>query len=278
MVIAVVLMLIPKSTYEKIFGVNEPTNKPTVYDYYQVVYVIDTNERLVGLKVGVEAILEDQIRQKWDLLTENNKTLPVGYTSPISKASLNSYQIIDEVLNLDVSEEFLTSNGKLAISSLAWTFCNEDDNIKEVIVNINGEKLTELKDYHFNKINKKIVANTEYETNFLYEAKYTTVIHYENDTIIPVTYFYLNTDECDYIVSKLFDEELCNSEEYDYLLSAEQIVINLGISGTINNNTLKALVDTLAYNYEAVQITINGLDNIIYKTVTNEIDPTTPLV
>jgi hypothetical protein len=75
---------------------------------------------------------EDEIFQKWNLLTANSDKLPEGYTSVINKdAVLNSYEIKEQVLVMDVSPEIKLSNGRSAIETIAWTFLN--DGIEEVV-------------------------------------------------------------------------------------------------------------------------------------------------
>ncbi|MFR7881318.1 MAG: GerMN domain-containing protein [Christensenellales bacterium] len=113
--------------------------------------------------------------QKWNLLTSQMNKIPQGYSSPITPSTvLNDYKIEDNKLILNVSEDILRSSGRLAIESLAWTFCN--DEIKEVVLRVDENVVNLISDYQFNKISKEIGTNFTYETSYLFEADYTTVV------------------------------------------------------------------------------------------------------
>ena len=103
--------------------------------------------------------------------------IPQGYSSPITPSTvLNDYKIEDNKLILNVSEDILRSSGRLAIESLAWTFCN--DEIKEVVLRVDENVVNLISDYQFNKISKEIGTNFTYETSYLFEADYTlSLIH-----------------------------------------------------------------------------------------------------
>jgi hypothetical protein len=140
-----ILLAIPKSTYESWFNKdNTPVDDvPNTEKYTRMVYLKNTGGKLVGVNVEVDELEEDEILQKWNLLTSNSDMLPTGYTSVINKdAVLNSYEIKENLLVLDVSPEIKLSSGRSAVESLAWTFIN--DEITEVALVVNGERLKEV--------------------------------------------------------------------------------------------------------------------------------------
>lgn len=263
-VLTVVLVSIPKETYQKLFGNKIDNPDEVIYEEHQIIYVINKDQKLVGLKVGVEKIEEDEIVQKWDLLTKNANSLPDGYVSPIdNKTTLIDYQINNSILTFNLSEDFLNSNGKFAIASLAWTFC-EDDGIKEIVVVVNDSIITKLNDYSFNRINKEISVNYQFENMFVYDSVVTTIIHYYDDYIMPVTYFHSSTDECSYIIDKVLLENIGN--EVDYTLEETLVVVNLDITELLSQKELNSIVESLKYNFGVSSIVINGTESVLYTT------------
>ena len=263
-VLTVVLVSIPKETYQKLFGNKIDNPDEVIYEEHQIIYVINKDQKLVGLRVGVEKIEEDEIVQKWDLLTKNANSLPDGYVSPIdNKTTLIDYQINNLILTFNLSEDFLNSNGKFAIASLAWTFC-EDDGIKEIVVVVNDSIITKLNDYSFNRINKEISVNYQFENMFVYDSVVTTIIHYYDDYIMPVTYFHSSTDECSYIIDKVLLENIGN--EVDYTLEETSVVVNLDITELLSQKELNSIVESLKYNFGVSSIVINGTESVLYTT------------
>ena len=197
-ILAFVLLLvgvacaIPKTTYEKWFN-KDQQDESNVNVETKLVYVKNASGKLVGLEVPIKEENEDEIIQKWNLLTIHSDNIPNGYTTPLNaKTSLESYQINDSVLELNVSSDIASSEGRTAVESLAWTFIN--DEIKEVKLFVNGVEVKEINTYLIRKIDKSMGINLEYETNYLYEANATTLVYYEQEYILPVTYLHLEED------------------------------------------------------------------------------------
>ena len=272
-VVIAVLVAIPKQTYQKWFGKTPTTdNPPTVYTEYQTVYVKNAGQKIVGVKIGVASIEEDQISQKWDLLTKNGNVLPSGYTSAIApSATLVEHELTNGVLTLHVSNDFLKSEGRSAVEALAWTFC--DDQIHEVIVKIDGEVVKELNEYRFKKIAKEIGVNMTYETSYLFEATCTTIIHHNGDNIIPVTYFYMDTNVCDYIIKKTLDEQMVSSKGYSFTLAEDGLVINLATNDKLDEKTLLSISESVQFNLNVDYLTINGIESVLYQKTFKELDP-----
>lgn len=273
LLIVIVAIAIPKTTYQKWFNRNQIQQNDNVLTEFQRIYVVNDQNQLVGVKVYVESIEEDQITQKWNLLTANMNKIPSGFSSPITPSTiLESYSIENRKLVLNVSEDISRSAGKLAVDCLAWTFCN--DEIEEVVIKNDDVVINTINDYRFNKISIKNGANFTYETAYLYEASYTTIIYHENDIIRPVTYFYKNNiDECDYVIKKTLATINLNDENYEFELENNELVINLLNIDSLDQYTTKTIEDSVKLNLDIDGFTINGQNNVIYdKTFANPMD------
>ena len=223
------------------------------------------------LLLPVEEIEEDQIAQKWNLLTSQMNKIPQGYSSPITPSTvLNDYKIEDNKLILNVSEDILRSSGRLAIESLAWTFCN--DEIKEVVLRVDENVVNLISDYQFNKISKEIGTNFTYETSYLFEADYTTVVFYENDFILPVTYFYKDINEYDFMISKIFSENNIELTDYTYTIDNENLVIQINDNITMSDSLKQTLEETVKLNFSVDAMTVNGVDTVLYEKTFVEVN------
>lgn len=269
--ILITLICIPKTTYQKWFGKTPNDNPVDTNKEYQTIFVVDEKNKLVGLKVPVEEIEEDQIAQKWNLLTSQMNKIPQGYSSPITPSTvLNDYKIEDNKLILNVSKDILRSSGRLAIESLAWTFCN--DEIKEVVLRVDENVVNLISDYQFNKISKEIGTNFTYETSYLFEADYTTVVFYENDFILPVTYFYKDINEYDFMISKIFSENNIELTDYTYTIDNENLVIQINDNITMSDSLKQTLEETVKLNFSVDAMTVNGVDTVLYEKTFVEVN------
>ena len=269
--ILITLICIPKTTYQKWFGKTPNDNPVDTNKEYQTIFVVDEKNKLVGLKVPVEEIEEDQIAQKWNLLTSQMNKIPQGYSSPITPSTvLNDYKIEDNKLILNVSEDILRSSGRLAIESLAWTFCN--DEIKEVVLRVDENVVNLISDYQFNKISKEIGTNFTYETSYLFEDDYTTVVFYENDFILPVTYFYKDINEYDFMISKIFSENNIELTDYTYTIDNENLVIQINDNITMSDSLKQTLEETVKLNFSVDAMTVNGVDTVLYEKTFVEVN------
>lgn len=269
--ILITLICIPKTTYQKWFGKTPNDNPVDTNKEYQTIFVVNEKNKLVGLKVPVEEIEEDQIAQKWNLLTSQMNKIPQGYSSPITPSTvLNDYKIEDNKLILNVSEDILRSSGRLAIESLAWTFCN--DEIKEVVLRVDENVVNLISDYQFNKISKEIGTNFTYETSYLFEADYTTVVFYENDFILPVTYFYKDINEYDFMISKIFSENNIELTDYTYTIDNENLIIQINDNITMSDSLKQTLEETVKLNFSVDAMTVNGVDTVLYEKTFVEVN------
>lgn len=271
LIVLLTIVSIPKSTYQKWFGKNPVDNSNKEETLYQTVFVVDTNNKLVGVRVPVEKIEEDEITQKWNLLTANMNLIPSGYSSPVTPSTLlDNYEVSEGKLVLNVSEDITRSTGRLTIESLAWTFCN--DEISEVVLKVDGKVLNTISDYNFKKITKTIGTNFTYETAYLYEADFTTIVFYENDLVKPVTYFYKDMSEYDFMISKVLDNNDASQVVYTYEIQDNKFVINFDENFTVSENIKQTLLDTVKLNTQFDTMCVNGIDTIIYEQVIEEIN------
>ncbi len=267
--VVIVALVIPKATYQKWFSPKDNlVNPPASESYSQVVYLKNKDGLLVGLKVPVQAIAEDQIAQKWALLTSDSNMIPTGYQSVIAKETeLIDYSIDGNVLTLNVSNHITDSEGRLAVEALAWTFT--DSTITDVVLKVDGQPIAKLGDYEFTKINRRLGINLNYETFFLYESTATTIIYEETNYTLPVTYFHLDEDICDYIITKIIDESIL--AVYDYQLSEEALVLNFVDKTILTVDCLQEITETVKNNMNVAKLVINDQETVVYEAVFYEI-------
>lgn len=261
---------IPKTTYEKWFNGDKDNNNQNIET--KLIYVKNNEGLLVGLEVPIKEENDDEIIQKWNLLTIHSDNIPSGYASALNKnTSLESYNINGTVLELNVSSDITSSDGRKTAETLAWTFIN--DEINEVKLFVGGVEVKEINSYLIQKIDKKMGINLEYETSYLFEANSTTIVYYEENFILPVTYFHLESDVCSYIVEKTYDkfsqqEEVWN---YEYTLSEESLEVNFLEDLEVEQNVLLTLSNSFNINLDIINLSINNASNNLYQAVFGEI-------
>jgi len=270
-ILVVILLLIPKDVYQKIFKKNQSKGSlPTDTLVYQTMYVKNSDQYLVGIKVGLKSFEEDEIGQKWDILTKDVALIPSGYSSPIaSSTSLIDHSSEDGILTLSVTSDFLNSDGRLTIECLAWNFCN--DEIKEVVVKIDDVVVNEINNYSFNKISKAMGVNITYDTLNLFTSNFTTIIFHQDDIIKPVTFFFKDSaDEYEYVINKILStddnfKELLNTEGINYELVGNELNISVAIDKELNKNVISTLTDTFKENTKITSVIVSGTNNVLLK-------------
>lgn len=263
-----VLFLIPKDTYAKIFGKgNSQDDNINVSGEPILVYMCNDKNQIVGVNAYVASVEEDAISQKFDILTKKTGTFNDTYTTTINtNTSLVSYETENNILTLNLTEDFLNSEGRKTIEQMVWTFC--DDEINELVINVNDQKINSLNGFNFDNITKDLGINITCETSYLFEANHTTIIEYLNECILPVTYFYLDMEACDFIVSKLFDSEIVVENGYDYVLSENSVIIDVSSNNLLSENLKKSLEATFNYNLNISNITVQGIDQVLLEIKT----------
>lgn len=264
LVVLVTLICIPKSTYQKWFGNDQIIEEQPSFNDFLTVYVVNEQNKLVGVKVFLEEVEEDTISQKWNILTSNINLIPNGYSSSICPTTtLNSYEIIDNKLVINVSEEIFKSSGRLTIESLAWTFCDKE--INEIILKVDGQVINTINDCNFEKISKDLGTNFVYETAYLFESNYTTIVFYQDDFILPVTYFYKDINESDFMVNKIFKNYDLEVGNFNYEISNECFSLILEDNLTINENLKNTLLETVDLNLDVESIIVSNKDNTLLE-------------
>lgn len=262
-----VAVVIPKSTYEKWFNndkVEEKNNNDTASE---LVYVKNSDGLVVGLEVAIEEKIEDEIVQKWNLLTKDASLLPVGYRTTVNKDTiLNSYKINGNILELYVSAEIISSDGRSTAETLAWTFSNQE--IEEIKLFVDNAEVQKINDYTVSKITKNMGINLEYETSYLLESTATIVVYCKDDYLLPITYFHLEDDVCSYILEKTYslaeDEAVWN---YEYELNEDSVVINFVNDLELNEQILMSLTYSFEANFELSKLSINNNEKNLYEAV-----------
>lgn len=269
LIVLVTLIAIPKTTYQKWFG-KSPSDVGKEKTEYQRIFLVNGKNKLVGVKVYVDQIEENQILQKWNLLTKNVSALPEGYSSSITPSTtLEKYELDGHTLVMHVTEEILRSAGKLAVDALAWTFC--DDEIEKIVLMLDGKPVTTINDYTFTKISKAAGTNYVYETSYLLESDYTTVIYQENDTIFPVTYFYQSKNECEYVIQKILAKSNLETLAFTYEQTENAIQISFTDLTNLDTTLKETIEQTIGFNFDVDTLTINGKDTTLYEKTFAEV-------
>ena len=131
-----------------------------------------------------------------------------------------------------------------------------------------GEEVVDLfDDFHFKKISKDVGINFKYETMFLYEANYTTIITENDGLTIPVTYVHQAKDECDYIVSKILGNSVNKKidEIYSYELKEKELSFQFLDKSLLTSNILNNLAETVYLNLDVDTFTINDTESVLYE-------------
>lgn len=267
LVVAAAAMLIPKATFQKWFGKKDDTINESKYNV--MVYVLNEKDQIVGVNVPVESLEEDQIRQKWNILNSTSNIIPDNY-KPVFKnpVELQEYTIEDECLNLMVSDDIYNENRK-TLESLVWTFVT--DEIKELELYVGETLVNEVDGYTINNLDKTMGVNYCYETSFLFESTATTIVYQEEDYTLPVTYFHLNDDICDYIVMKILTN--VDDNVYEYTLEDSVLTIDFVDASILTSSQIASISESIALNFDVTSLNINNNENIFYQRVFDEITP-----
>ena len=262
-VVLLTALLIPKRVYQKWFNKDEQNET----GYNILVYVKNNKNQIVGINVPVANLEEDQIRQKWDIMTKNANILPDGFTSALSSdLVLNEYVIENGKLKLNVSDN-ITNQTKQSLEAMVWTFV--DDDIEELELYVGDELVSEVTDWSIRKLNKQMGVNFTYETLYLHESTATTVVYQEDNYILPVTYFHLSDDVCDYIVMKILDN--VDNSTYEYTLTDSVLTIDFVDASILTTNQIASISESVALNFELNSLNINNNENVFYQRVFEEI-------
>lgn len=264
-----ILFIIPRSTYEALFNKGSYINDDNTKTEQVLVFMKDKKGMVVGVKVDVDAIEEDEISQKFDILTlrENKDSKYETYIN--TNTSLIEHVLENGVLTLNFTSDFNESNGRKAIEQLAWTYLK--DGINRLEIKIEDKIVHKVNDFYFDEITKDIGINQTLETVFFDDVRCSTVISYENDVLVPVTYYYNNTNQYEYIMSKIFSD-YAYKNEFDFTFNKDIVTISFNSDIEVTDELKETLNETLVYNFNVSCITLNGADQKVLLEIKNNKD------
>ena len=264
LVLIVTLICIPKNKYQEWFNKDVDDTPVNENKEFVKMYLVNESNDIVGVNVYLESIEEDVIKQKWDILTTNINLLPSGYSSPIMPTTvLNAYVIEENKLILNVSEDIVLSSGRLTIESLAWNFCDEE--VKEVILKVDNEVISNINDCNFSKISKSIGVNYQFETSYLYESDNITIVYYLDEIVYPVTYFYKDKNECNYMIDKIFNMHNVEFSNYSYEISDSGLNIVFNENIILEDSVKQSIVETVRMNFNVDMITVSNINDTLIE-------------
>ncbi len=254
---------------QKMFNLFEKADpKPVSYDNYTLLYVLNDHNQLVGIKVGTNGVIEDEVKHKWNILTYDYQKLPKGYKSPIYvSTSLVDYKTDNHVMTMNLTDDFLYSEGRAVLECLVYNFCN--DEVEALALTINGEPLNMFESMNFTNLTKDIGCNLVFEAEDLFNSDDLTMIYHYEDYLLPVTYYYdcseTDFDKIAYLVCKaMLVDEYASTIDFTGLISYETTTDT--ISFTINYDTplstavINTLKDSVSVNYDFKEVLLNGVN------------------
>ena len=249
-----------------IFNKKDKTNTKT-YDNYTTLYVLNDDDKLVGINVGDDGTIDDEVKHKWNLLTYDYHKLPKGYKSPIYvSTSLVDYKIDKNVMAMNLSDDFLYSEGRAVLECLVYNFCGND--IESLALTVDGEKITSFESMTFDYLTKDIGCNLIFETDNIFNSDDLTVIYHYEDYVLPVTYYYdcsINDfDPITYLVDKAIsiDEYVSTINQKDlitYEISEKTLAFTTKSDIVLPTTVLNTLKDSISVNYDFTEISFNGV-------------------
>lgn len=244
------------------------------------IYLLNNDNLLVKTNIYISFnSLEEKITNIINYLTINNSKISSNLSGYIPiDTKINSIEVRNDILYLDLSSNFLNSSNKdIMITGLVYTLL-EIDQFTSINLTVNGDYIT-----GFNKVlNKDIGINKEYLYSNRNNISKVIVYYYDdiiNYNLVPVTK-YLNDDreEIEIII-----DELKNTDNYNIIslinyntkllnYYEESNVMFLNFNDYLldsNSNINEKIFNTIAYsvfsNYDVnmVMFLVNGT-NIEY--------------
>lgn len=261
------------------------------------VYLINEDELVarVNVLINQNDTLE-KVKEIIKILTINSQEseyLPTNFYNVIPEGTkINDLSLEDNLLKIDFSKELLNTNKKnerKMIEAIIYSL-TEIEKIKEIIIFVDGEQLTELP---FSKEKLPIVLNKNFGVNKIYEIESIkdtkkTTIYYGSKTedvfyYIPITYVSnANQEKVEVIIEKLknvpiYEGKLisylnANTKITDYQIKENEIKLSFNeyILDNLNQSTIVeevqytiflSLRDT--YNINAVEFNIQKEDETV---------------
>ena len=257
-VLAIVFMvyLIPKPEPEdtqlksEVNYVNANVNTHTIY-------LLDQNNYISHTKIRVQSKSKEGLaRELIDALIQDgagSDQIPSGFKSIInSNTKVNSIQITNNMIKVDLSDEFLDTTKDLeerTLEALVYTLTSIEG-IDSIVVYLDGKILTHLPQNNIKlpaTITRDIGINKEYNLTSLKDISYTTIYYvnkYNNDFYYtPVTKINNDTREkIDIIVDELSSR--ITSKGLMSFLNAKTTLLN----SSIEHNTMRVNFDENIFN------------------------------
>lgn len=246
---------------------------------------------------------EDYAKKLIELLIIGGKyeeDLPNGFKAILpSDTKINSVNINNDVITIDLSEDFLELNDKMitaAIEALTYNLTTID-NINYLYININGIKLTNLpgKSKQLNQpFSRKSGVNKSYDVTNYKNASATTIYYVSKNNrgyyYVPVTK--ISNDNRDKI--KIIVDELTSSHIYetnlmsflnyntkllDYEIKDDVLTLNFN-NFIFDDESSKSVLEEVIYsislsirdNYDVKEVVFNADGNEIIKSVLKNIE------
>lgn len=266
LVIALIIVAFANRKALNLFKKETPSDLS--YDHYTLLYVMNNKNQLVGINVGTNGEITDEISHKWNLLTSDYHNLPKDYKSPIYVSTqLVNYNVKDNVMTMTLSDDFLYSEGRSVLECLTYNFCNNE--VEELVLMINEEKLTSFENMTFDKISKNIGCNLTFESDNVFNTDDLTIIYHYDDYILPVTYYYdcsnSDFDAVEYLVKKAVSiDEYVSTIDYEnffeYEITDNKIAFTTINDIVLSTQTITTISDSIKINYDFTEILLNGVN------------------
>lgn len=256
-------------------------------DNYQMIMTLDENNLIVPIYVTVDEN-SDVVETVFSLFTSKSNTLPLGLRTPIQPSTqLNKYEIDNNVLILDLSEEFLYYNinrEQQIITALTQTFSNIFE-INKIKILINGKQLSTLNSGYnvSNGIEVSNIYNTYLDCMTINESSVAQVymfsVNQNEPYLVPVNYIYdKNKDKVEYIFNTITGYNYTSAPVFshvnpkNYLISYEMqndhLILNVDESFArylSNELIVEQLVKSYCANFEVKYLSFEMNGQYIFE-------------
>ena len=251
-------LIIPDEFYANLF--NKEDENVNYVDSC-LVYLLNSDDKLVGVNIPLEHEIEDEFVTTWNLLTVD---VPSDYTSPIYfSTQVISKEINDGIMKLNITEDFNVETTRATLECLVYNFCKSG--VEKIELFIEGNVVNEVSGIHFDYLSKELGVNLVYEsTDILNTIDLTVIYEYENYQL-PVTYYVEDSTEViTFLVDKslnLIDEvgNIDYTNDITFEVVGTKLDINVANYENFNKEVLNTLKSSLNCYYNFEEITINGL-------------------
>ena len=268
------------------------------------IFLLDTNGYLASTKIAITKNSTEEIAKELieALIIDGNMqdSIPSGFKAVIpSDTKIRSISIADTIMKVDLTNDFLNTdikNEERIVEALTYTLTGLD-NIKGIIIFIDGELLTQLPQTRIilpSTLDRGYGINKEYNVTSMKDITKTTIYYIskfnDEEYYVPVTK--VNNDsrnKIEVIIDELSSSNVYKTNLMSYLnnktevLSSNEIdnelVVNFN-SAIFNDIDTKEILEEVIYtisksindNYNVDSIVFNVDDEEIYKSVLKTIE------